>query len=80
MSTEKNSSHHNKKKHVSECELPSINRDNEEDPIINKLSKIGCLEKHYSVQDCYFEAKDWRKCIKEVKEFQDCVRKAKENL
>ena len=74
--------HHKRTKRVSECEIGSQlhkNNDNEEeeDPVITKLNKIGCLEKHYQVQDCYFETKDWRKCTKEVKEFQECVNKAK---
>ncbi len=69
---------HKRTKRVSECEIGSqLHKDEEEDPVITKLNKIGCLEKHYQVQDCYFETKDWRKCVKEVKEFQDCVNKAK---
>ncbi len=78
MSSEENKSGHKRTKRVSECELPTLNKDDDEDPIITKLNKIGCLEKHYAVQDCYFETKDWRKCSKEVKEFQECVKQAKE--
>ena len=76
MSSEKKESHHKQTKRLSESELASKNKDEEEDPVISQLSKMGCLEKHYNVQDCYFETKDWRKCTKETKEFQDCVKNA----
>ena len=79
-SEEQNNNHHKRTKRVSECEIGSqLHKDEEEDPVITKLNKIGCLEKHYQVQDCYFETKDWRKCTKEVKEFQECVAKAKKD-
>lgn len=68
---------HKRTKRVSECEITLVG-DDENDPVVEKLTKIGCLEKHYQVQDCYFEHKDWRKCIKEVKEFQECVNKNKQ--
>lgn len=53
-----NSSHHKKTKRVSptECEIYEPKED-EVDPVIDKLTKIGCLEKHYQVQDCYFDTK-----------------------
>ncbi len=79
MNSSGNSSEaHKKTKRVSECEIVDLNSDGV-DPVIEKLTKIGCLEKHYKVQDCYFETKDWRQCTKEVKEFQDCVKQAKKN-
>lgn len=73
MSTPQESPH-KRTKRVSECEV--YTGDGENDPVVEKLSKIGCLEKHYQVQDCYFESKDWRKCTKEVKEFQECIKNA----
>ncbi len=74
-----NPEQHKKTKRVNiECQLPGLNEDGV-DPIIEKLTKVGCLEHHYKVQDCYFDTKDWRKCVKEVKEFQDCLQKAKKN-
>lgn len=80
MSSEDNqgasSNIHKRTKRVIECEIVKVGED-ETDPIVQKLSKIGCLEKHYKVQDCYFETKDWRKCTTEVKEFQACVKEAK---
>ena len=74
---EPNPEHHKRTKRVNECELPDPSE--EEDPIIEKLSKVGCLEAHYKVQDCYFDSKDWRKCVTEVKEFQACLVNAKKN-
>lgn len=73
-----NPDHHKRTKRVNECELPSLDEDGT-DPIIEKLNKVGCLEAHYKVQDCYFDTKDWRKCVKEVKEFQACLINAKKN-
>ena len=71
---------HKRTRKLSECELNNPKGANdEEDPVITKLTKLGCLEKHYAVQDCFFETKDWRKCSKEVKEFQDCVKHAQKN-
>lgn len=67
---------HQRTKRANECELVTA-KEGEEDPIVEKLSKIGCLEQHYKVQDCYFDTKDWRKCTREVKEFQDCIKKSK---
>ena len=68
---------HKKTKRVSECDITQVDDNNEEDPVIKNLTKIGCLEKHYAVQDCYFESKDWRKCVKEVNDFKECVKQAK---
>ncbi len=72
--------HHKRTKRVvSECELANkSNNDEEVDPVIEKLTKVGCLELHYQVQDCYFETKDWRQCTKQVKEFQACLKASKE--
>jgi cytochrome c oxidase assembly factor 4 len=83
VSSNTESTHHKRTKRVSECDLKTtqaVDSSGKEDvdPVVAKLSKIGCLEKHYKVQDCYFETKDWRKCTKEVKEFQECVSKSKQ--
>jgi cytochrome c oxidase assembly factor 4 len=76
-SSEDNTGFHKRTKHVSECEIVTRKSDEEEDPVVAKLSKTGCLELHFKVQDCYFDSKDWRKCTKEVKEFQECLEKSK---
>lgn len=67
---------HKRTPRVNECQLVTA-AEGEVDPIVEKLGKIGCLEQHYKVQDCYFETKDWRKCTQEVKEFQACLSKAR---
>ena len=88
--TTANQSHHKRTRRVSECDLnaPAAKpkaaeeaeaEEEQEDPVIAKLAKIGCLEKHYQVQDCYFDTKDWRKCTAEVKQFQQCISEAKKN-
>ena len=41
--------------------------EDEEDHVDQMLKKAGCLEKHYNVQSCMVENKDWRKCQIEVK-------------
>lgn len=47
--------------------------DDEEDPVEAMISKTGCLEKHYAIQFCMADHKDWRKCQGEVKDFQQCI-------
>ncbi|XP_076100609.1 uncharacterized protein LOC143069723 [Mytilus galloprovincialis] len=49
--------------------------DEEEDPVDKMLTKTGCKELHYLVQDCMGEHNDWRKCQKEVTEFRKCMEK-----
>jgi len=51
--------------------------DEELDKVEQHLTKIGCLELHYAVQECMFDHKDWRKCQDQVAEFRKCVEKAK---
>lgn len=47
--------------------------EDEEDPVEAMISKTGCLEKHYAVQFCMADNKDWRKCQEQVKDFQQCI-------
>jgi cytochrome c oxidase assembly factor 4 len=68
---------HKRTKRVNECEIYTNNTE-EEDPVVVQLTKLGCLELHYKVQDCYFDHKDWRKCTAEVKQFQECMKAGKE--
>ncbi len=71
---------HKRTQKRSECDLITNKKDEDDtDPVVEKLSKIGCLESHYKVQDCYFETKDWRKCTNEVQEFQNCIKLSKKN-
>ena len=57
---------HKRTKRVSatECDIYEP-KEEEVDPVVEKLSKIGCLEKHYLVQDCYFETKGFFSDFKE---------------
>lgn len=52
---------------------PRDDDDDEEDPVEAMIAKTGCLEKHYAVQFCMADNKDWRKCQAEVKDFQLCI-------
>lgn len=45
----------------------------EDDPVDEMIRKTGCLDKHYAIQFCMADHKDWRKCQVEVKDFQDCI-------
>ncbi|KAK7069292.1 Cytochrome oxidase assembly factor 4 [Halocaridina rubra] len=47
--------------------------EDEEDPVEQMIAKTGCLEKHYAVQFCMADNKDWRKCQQEVMDFQSCI-------
>ncbi|MPC66084.1 cytochrome c oxidase assembly factor 4 homolog, mitochondrial-like [Portunus trituberculatus] len=47
--------------------------DEEEDPVEAMIAKTGCLEKHYAIQFCMADHKDWRKCQDQVKDFQHCI-------
>lgn len=53
--------------------------ENQTETVVDKLTKIGCLNEHYKVQDCFFEKKDWRKCQVEVKEFKACLDRNKKS-
>ena len=57
MSSPQENSPHKKTKRVTATECDIYEPKDEEDPVIVKLSKIGCLENHYKVQDCYFDTK-----------------------
>jgi cytochrome c oxidase assembly factor 4 len=59
----------NHNKSASGCELD----EGQEETIVEKLTKVGCLELHYKVQDCFFDKKDWRQCQVEIKEFKKCL-------
>lgn len=50
----------------------------EKETIVEKLTRIGCIEEHYKVQDCYYENRDWRKCKNEVEVFRNCLQKKKQ--
>ncbi|XP_064838540.1 cytochrome c oxidase assembly factor 4 homolog, mitochondrial [Oncorhynchus masou masou] len=51
---------------------PSDDQD-EEDPVDQMISRTGCGELHYAVQECMAEHQDWRKCQSQVQTFKDCM-------
>jgi len=51
----------------------STDEDLDDDPVISKLRKTGCLENHYAVLECIAEFKDWRKCQEQVQSFRQCI-------
>jgi cytochrome c oxidase assembly factor 4 len=51
--------------------------DSDEDPVELMLKKAGCLEKHYKVQECIAETKDWRQCQGHVEAFRICMEEHK---
>ncbi|XP_015235561.1 PREDICTED: cytochrome c oxidase assembly factor 4 homolog, mitochondrial [Cyprinodon variegatus] len=48
-------------------------KDDEDDPIEQMISRTGCAELHYAVQECMAEHQDWRACQKQVQSFKDCM-------
>lgn len=46
---------------------------NDDDDYIIMLKKTGCYAEHLSLQDCYYDNRDWRKCKKEMEIFKRCM-------
>lgn len=47
--------------------------DDEDDPVDRMISRTGCAELHYAVQECMAEHQDWRVCQSQVQTFKDCM-------
>ncbi|XP_061102862.1 cytochrome c oxidase assembly factor 4 homolog, mitochondrial-like [Conger conger] len=47
--------------------------EDEEDPVDQMISRTGCAELHYAVQECMAEHQDWRKCQPQVQAFKECM-------
>lgn len=47
--------------------------DDEDDPVERMISRTGCAELHYAVQECMAEHQDWRVCQSQVQTFKDCM-------
>lgn len=45
----------------------------EDDPVDRMISRTGCAELHYAVQECMAEHQDWRACQSQVQTFKDCM-------
>ena len=51
----------------------SRNEEDEDDPVDRMISRTGCADLHYAVQECMAEHQDWRKCREQVQTFKDCM-------
>ncbi|XP_026225638.1 cytochrome c oxidase assembly factor 4 homolog, mitochondrial [Anabas testudineus] len=51
-------------------------KDDENDPVEQMISRTGCAELHYAVQECMAEHQDWRACQNQVQSFKDCMMKS----
>ncbi|KAI4814738.1 cytochrome c oxidase assembly factor 4 homolog, mitochondrial [Pseudochaenichthys georgianus] len=47
--------------------------EDEDDPVDRMISRTGCAEQHYAVQECMGEHQDWRICKSQVQTFKDCM-------
>ncbi|XP_068187642.1 cytochrome c oxidase assembly factor 4 homolog, mitochondrial isoform X1 [Antennarius striatus] len=47
--------------------------DDEDDPVDRMISRTGCAELHYAVQECMAEHQDWRACQSQVQTFKNCM-------
>uniref|UniRef100_A0A3B4HDI9 Cytochrome c oxidase assembly factor 4 homolog, mitochondrial n=1 Tax=Pundamilia nyererei TaxID=303518 RepID=A0A3B4HDI9_9CICH len=48
-------------------------KDDEDDPVEQMISRTGCAELHYAIQECMAEHQDWRACQSQVQTFKDCM-------
>ncbi|KAJ3088862.1 hypothetical protein HK102_007759 [Quaeritorhiza haematococci] len=51
---------------------PASDDDDEEDPYVVRLKQSGCYDQHITLQDCYWDKKDWRQCQSEIRAFREC--------
>lgn len=47
--------------------------DDGDDEYVIMLKQTGCYAEHLTLQDCYFEKKDWRACKSEMLAFKKCM-------
>ncbi|XP_070700074.1 cytochrome c oxidase assembly factor 4 homolog, mitochondrial [Pempheris klunzingeri] len=47
--------------------------EDEDDPVERMISRTGCAELHYAVQECMAEHQDWRVCQSQVQTFKNCM-------
>lgn len=47
--------------------------EDEDDPVDRMITRTGCAELHYAVQECMAEHQDWRACQRQVQTFKDCM-------
>ncbi|XP_034033318.1 cytochrome c oxidase assembly factor 4 homolog, mitochondrial [Thalassophryne amazonica] len=47
--------------------------EDEDDPVDQMISRTGCADLHYAVQECMAEHQDWRACQNQVQAFKNCM-------
>ncbi|XP_053702571.1 cytochrome c oxidase assembly factor 4 homolog, mitochondrial [Synchiropus splendidus] len=45
----------------------------QDDPLDRMISRTGCAQLHYALQECMAEQQDWRLCQSHVQAFKDCM-------
>lgn len=50
----------------------NVKFDNDDDPLVSMLKRLGCYDEHVAVQECIFDHRDWRVCKKETESFRKC--------
>ncbi|KAM8834595.1 cytochrome c oxidase assembly factor 4 homolog, mitochondrial [Synchiropus picturatus] len=45
----------------------------QDDPLDRMISRTGCAQLHYALQECMAEQQDWRLCQSHVHAFKDCM-------
>ncbi|XP_034539542.1 cytochrome c oxidase assembly factor 4 homolog, mitochondrial isoform X1 [Notolabrus celidotus] len=51
----------------------SRKEEDEDDPVDRMISRTGCADLHYAVQECMAEHQDWRACQSQVQTFKNCM-------
>lgn len=51
----------------------SQEEEEEEDPVEAMVSRTGCAEQHWALQECMAEQRDWRRCQAQVQAFRQCM-------
>ncbi|XP_048798345.1 cytochrome c oxidase assembly factor 4 homolog, mitochondrial isoform X1 [Lagopus muta] len=52
---------------------PKSQEEEEEDPVEAMVSRTGCAEQHWALQECMAEQRDWRRCQAQVQAFRQCM-------
>ncbi|KAH9406623.1 Cytochrome oxidase assembly factor 4 [Tyrophagus putrescentiae] len=52
---------------------PIASNGEEKDPLEEMLDRTGCKEVHFSLQECMYEHRDWRKCQNLVSSLRQCM-------
>ncbi|XP_031461972.1 cytochrome c oxidase assembly factor 4 homolog, mitochondrial [Phasianus colchicus] len=52
---------------------PKSQEEEEEDPVEAMVTRTGCAEQHWALQECMAEQRDWRRCQAQVQAFRQCM-------